>query len=123
LTPDIREIRYFDPLSSQIVAIIALVLGTHDVFSTILGRRGPKLLFLLIREQNRNILKLRGRKVQFSLFLINKNAENWQVPVFYNGGIVDFKINGANRQVRHQRKVTQRATSAKMHSQLILEVF
>jgi hypothetical protein len=61
--------------------------------------------------------------VQFILFLINKNAENWQVPEFYNGGIVDFKINGANRQVRHQRKVTQRATSAKMHSQLILEVF
>jgi len=67
----------FGPLSLQKVAIIAPFFGTCGVFSAIFKRKGSKLPFFLIGGQNRNISKLKGRKVQFSLFIIQPNLSNF----------------------------------------------
>jgi len=64
LTPNIREIWSFDPLSSQKVAIMALFWDTWRLLN-IFETKGAKLVIFSIGDQNRNFFKFGGRKVQF----------------------------------------------------------
>jgi hypothetical protein len=56
----------FDPLSLHKVSIMAPFLGHMASSQQFWDGRGQNCHFL-IRDQNHNIMKLRGRKVQFSL--------------------------------------------------------
>jgi len=60
----------FDPLSLQKVVIMAPFLGHVASSQQFWYERGQNRNFLT-GSQNRNILKLRGRKVQFSLLTID----------------------------------------------------
>ena len=58
---------FFDPLSLQKVAIMTPFWDMWRLLSNF-GTKGAKIALFLIGGQNRNILKLKGQKVQFSLF-------------------------------------------------------
>ena len=64
----------FDPLSSQQVVIMAPVLGHVASSQQFWDERGQNCNFF-IGGQNRNISKLKGKKVQFSLLVITQKYD------------------------------------------------
>jgi len=66
LTPNIREICFLTPYLYKKLRLWPLFRDTWRVLSNF-GTKGAKIANFLIGGQNRNILKLRGQKVQFSL--------------------------------------------------------
>ena len=102
---------FFDPLSLQKVAVMAPFWDTWRVLSNF-GTKWTKIAIFFIGGQNRNILKLRGKKVQFSLlYNININGLMLNIGVLHvkltiSGNISTIMVQASQRLLIIRRHIS-----------------
>jgi len=109
--PNIREICFLTPYLYKKLRLWPLFWDTWRVLINF-GTKGAKIAIFFIGGQNRNILKLRGKKVQFSLlYNININGLMLNIGVLHvkltiSGNISTIMVQASQRLLIIRRHIS-----------------